>query len=121
MKWVVKTSTVRVSDKTGERVYRSLEDAPPEVRERIRRTLEGPNSQTILIANQEAYDRIASRQDDAPESFEKLRRLLRGSARAEQSAAPQQATRWKPLLAAGLGLIGLLWALWIWAIRSGMS
>ena len=34
--------------------------------------------------------------------------------------APESDGSWKRLLAAGVGLIVLLWATWIWALRSGM-
>ncbi len=59
MKWVLKTSTLRVVTKDKDRVYHSIEDLPPETQELIRETLRGPNTETIFIANQEAYSRIS--------------------------------------------------------------
>jgi hypothetical protein len=59
MKWVLKTSTLRIVTKDKDRVYHSIEDLPPETQEIIRQTLRGPNTETIFIANQEAYSRIA--------------------------------------------------------------
>jgi hypothetical protein len=59
MKWVLKTSTVRVVTKDKDRVYHSIEDLPPPMQDVIRETLRGPNTETIFIANQEAYSRIA--------------------------------------------------------------
>ncbi len=60
MKWVLKTSSVRVGTSDDDRVYRSIQDAPPELRDRIRKAIEGPNVRTILIANQTVYDQILS-------------------------------------------------------------
>ena len=58
MKWVLKTSSVRVATSDDDRVYRSIQDAPEELRARIREAIEGPDARTILIANQEVYDQI---------------------------------------------------------------
>lgn len=59
MKWVLKTSTLRIVTKDKDRIYHSIEDVPPEMQELIRQTLRGPNTETIFIANQEAHSRIA--------------------------------------------------------------
>ena len=48
MKWVIRTSTLRVSDGRGDRVYQAIDDAPEEVREQARRTFDGPNAQTSV-------------------------------------------------------------------------
>ena len=64
MKWVLKTSTLRVVTKDKDRVYHSIEDLPPAMQEVIRQTLRGPNTETIFIANQEAYSRIAGLAED---------------------------------------------------------
>jgi hypothetical protein len=60
MKWVLKTSTLRVATR-GQKdlVYQSIDDLPPEWQEKVLSTLRGPNTKTIFLANQEAYDRIA--------------------------------------------------------------
>ena len=58
MKWVLKTSSVRVATSDDDSVYRSIQDAPVEMRDRIREAIEGPDARTILITNQEAYDEI---------------------------------------------------------------
>ena len=130
MKWVVRTSALRVSDAEGDRVYRSVEEAPEELRERIHTAFAGSNSQTILIANQEAYDHIASRPDDDPtpladrlrQSLGKPRSPWHGpSRRRRDRIAAETDQSWRWLLGAGLATIAGLWALWIWAIRSGMS
>ena len=128
MKWVVKTSSVRVSDGEGDRVYRSLDDVPEELREKMRKTMDGPSSQTILIANQEAYDHAQSDDaEDLPTPLEKMRRALRPEAGPSPAPGPgtpvarEPDLAWRPLLYGGLAAIAALWSLWIWAIRSGMS
>jgi hypothetical protein len=59
MKWVLKTSTLRVATRQKDFVSESIEDLPPEWQEKVLSTLRGPNAKTIFLANQEAYDRIA--------------------------------------------------------------
>lgn len=59
MKWVLKTSTLRVATRQKDFVYQSIEDLPPEWQAKVLSTLRGPNAKTIFLANQEAYDRIA--------------------------------------------------------------
>lgn len=130
MKWVVKTSTVRVSDEGGDRVYRSIEDVPEELRDRIEQSVDGPASQTILIANQEAFDHIQSDSPELPDQLQRIRRALSGEPVAPKNPnvrppAPQRTTEpdvdWRILLGGGLAAIAALWSLWIWSIRSGMS
>lgn len=132
MKWVVRTSSLRVADSGGDRVYRSLEEAPEDLREKVRAAFEGSSSQTILIANQEAYDHIAGEHDDEGEPLaDRLRRSMgaplvrrRGASRRRRDrtrGAAEADQSWRLLLAAGLAAIGALWGLWLWAIQSGTS
>jgi len=58
MNWVMKTSSVRVSTRRGERIYRTLDEIPGPLREEILATFESENCQTILIANPEAHDHM---------------------------------------------------------------
>ena len=117
MRWVVKTSLVRVSTLNSDRVYRSLEEVPAELRDNIRETIAGPRSQTILIANQEAYDKILRGVSDLPAEMRKFQpALLRQRGRAAAAGGRQ----WQAVLIGGFAGIFMLWALWIWAIRSGM-
>ena len=116
MKWVVKTSSVRVATSGEERVYRSLEDVPPELRRKIRKTIEGPNSETIWIANQEAYERIVAQEPDIPPEMQNLRDAV-----TPQPAAPQP--RPIPKVNRVLGVLFLaavgLCLLWAWLIQAG--
>ena len=59
MKWVLKTSTLRVATRQKDFVSQSIDDLSPEWQEKVLSTLRGPNTKTIFLANQEAYDRIA--------------------------------------------------------------
>ena len=121
MKWLLRTMSVRVSDAAGERLYESLEGAPPELREKIVASINGPDSQTILIANQKAYDQIAEGDEELPEELQRLKpALLRHRASADGPRIVQADVRWKPLLGGGVGVIFVLWAIWLWALRSGM-
>ena len=121
MKWVLRTRTVRVSDQQGDRLYESLDEAPPELRAKIAESVNGPDSQTILIANQKAYDQIADGAEDLPEELRRLKpALLRHRESTERHRAAQPDSGWRRLLGGGVALIILLWALWLWALRTGM-
>ena len=118
MKWVLRTTSVRVADDQGERLYGSLDDVPPEMREKIVESLDGPHSQTILIANQKAYDHIAD-DDELPEELRRLKPALLQHRDGQEVDSAAGDGNWKGLLAGGMMLIVVLWAMWIWAIRSG--
>lgn len=120
MKWVVRTSAVRVATRRGERVYRSLDDLPKGLQQRARNSLEGPNARTILIANQEAYDRISRDVGELPPEMQRLRSSLL-SRRSKRGVSVRGADReWKVILFSGLTAIVALWAFWLWSIQSGM-
>ena len=74
MKWVLKTSTLRIVTKDKDRVYHSIEDLPPDMQDVIRETLRGPNTETIFIANQEAYSRIAGLAEDLTAGMKPMHR-----------------------------------------------
>lgn len=110
MKWVIKTSSVRVASGNQDRIFRSLDDLPPALRERVIETIEGPNSETVLIANQAAYERI-----------------VEGGRKAQQAEGPSvifetpqrsnalSTRHW--VIGAG-GAILALWAAFLWALYS---
>ena len=58
MNWVVKTSTIRIATAKKQGSFRSVEELPWELKREIKKALEGPNTETIYIANQAAYERI---------------------------------------------------------------
>lgn len=116
MKWMLKTSSVRVATAQKDRVYRSIEEAPPELRDKIRKVLGGPNVETILIANQEAYDQIAERlRDLAPEMPPSRRR----SFRLRPGAGGRVPASWRIALAIGLSGISVLSLIWFLLIQTG--
>lgn len=119
MKWILRTTSVRISDAQGERVYDSLEETPAELREKVIDSVNGPDSQTILIANQKAYDQIAEGGEELPEELRRLKpALLRHRASLEKPRAATDDDGWKKLLAGGVIVIVLLWSMWLWAIRN---
>lgn len=121
MKIVMRTGFVRVASSQGDRIYKSLDDLPETLRERARRTLDGPNADTILIADPEAYEWILEMGEGLPTEIQRAR-PPRTREKPKRTAAKSDADReWKVLLFAGGGAILTLWALWLWAIRSGMS
>ncbi len=121
MKWVVRTSAVRVATREGERVYRSLDELPQPLQTKARASLEGPNARTILIANQEAYNRISRDIGDLPPEMQRLRpSVLRQSSEKARKSMRGSDLEWKILLFGGLASILGFWGFWLWALKSGM-
>ena len=58
MKWVLKVSSVRIAKMREEVTFRSVDEIPMGLRREIKQALEGPDSETIYIANQAAYKHI---------------------------------------------------------------
>jgi hypothetical protein len=54
----IKTSTILVSDNKGLRVYPSRAEMPPQVRERLEKSLTGGMAATVLIADPRGRDEI---------------------------------------------------------------
>lgn len=119
MKWVLRTSSVRVADKQGDRLYESLENVPAEMRDKVVDALNGPDSQTILIANQNAYDRIADGGEELPEGLRRLKPALLRRRELHEPEASDASKGWQRLLAGGVFAIVALWVMWLWALRSG--
>ena len=120
MKWVLRTTTVRVSDARGERLYDSLAETPSELREKIVESVNASDAQTILIANQKAYDQIAGGGEELPEELRRLKpALLRHRASLELPRLKPTDAAWKRLLGGGLIAIVVFWVIWLWAIQSG--
>jgi hypothetical protein len=124
MTWVGRTGFVRVASSEGDRIYRSLDDLPDDLRDQARLALEGSNAETILIADPESYERIVKSGDVAPPDELQWLRPSKHSEDAEEttpSAEPQGAGQWKIVLGVGIAAILTLWAIWLWAVQSGMS
>jgi ferric-dicitrate binding protein FerR (iron transport regulator) len=108
MRWVLKTSSVRVATAEHEQVYRSLEDVPTDLQKEIRKTLEGPNSDTIYIANQEAYERIKELTHELPGKIT----VSEEKPPAPKGLAELVARRWWIVLAAGCSALAVFSLLW---------
>jgi hypothetical protein len=123
MKWVGRTGFVRVASAQGDRIYRSLDDLPEDLREQARLALEGSNSETILIADPESYERIVKSGGAKPDELQWLRPAKHSEeAKATTpSASPEADRHWKIVLGVGVLAILTLWAIWLWAVQSGMS
>ena len=114
MRWVLKTASVRVATREKEDVYRSIEDVPTDLRAEIQEVFAGPNSKTIFIANQEAYERIKEHHSS---KF--------GTDAREEPGLPPATGRpgggWRLALAAALSTMSALALLWLWLILVGKS
>ena len=123
MKWVGRTGFVRVASSQGDRIYRSLEDLPDDLRDQARLALEGKNAETILIADPESYERIVKSGDASPAELQWLRpaKGIEDAKPARQAAEPAAEGQWKIVLGVGVVAILALWAIWLWAVQSGMS
>ncbi len=113
MKWVLKTWSVRIATRDQDRLYHSIQDAPPELRERIKEVTQGPDSETIFIANQEAYDHLFKTSKEVPANF----RNVEMEADRTESEPPRQLTpianRVLAAMFAAFAAVGLIWALLI--------
>ena len=116
MRWVLRTSSVRIATRDQDRVYRSIQDAPPELRERIKEVLQGPDSETIFIANQEAYDRLFKTSKEAPPNF---RNVEMEADRRENEIQRHLTPSARRVLAAMFSAIGALWLIWALFIQIG--
>jgi hypothetical protein len=99
-----RTSTVLISKGGGGRVYRSVEEAPARLRAQLRKSLNGANAATILIADRRGRQEIAKALRGLPGAS--LRRL--GIAGSLSPGAPRWLTpRRKALLAAAICALAL--------------
>lgn len=75
MNRVLKTSSIRIATARKEAYFRSVEELPVELKKEIKKALEGPDTETLHIANQAAYERIGElaweRQDSESAAEEK--------------------------------------------------
>ena len=123
MKWVGRTGFVRVASAQGDRIYRSLEELPEDLRDQARLALEGSNSETILIADPESYERIVKSGGATPAELPWLRpaKQTEDATAASPHAGPKADSQWRIVLGVGIAGILALWAIWLWAVQSGMS
>ncbi len=112
MKWVVKSSSVIVGSASGDDVFESVEDCPAPLQQKIRETLDGPNTRTILITNQDAFYRII-------QSIHALPPEMRQTAIEMESARePTQLPPWYAIAGGLLAMATALFGLFLWAAHS---
>ena len=79
---VFQTSTVLISTERADRVYRSVDEVPQRLRNRLLKTTHGANSATILIADRKGRKEIdkAMRKLPATSHRRMVHSMLRGAA-----------------------------------------
>ena len=83
---VFQTSAVMISTGGADLLYRSVEEVPPPLRNRLLKSTNGANSATILIADRRGRKEVSKAVRSLPNSAQ--RRLL-GSLLGNQAASPR--------------------------------
>ena len=73
-----------------------------------------------MIANQNAYDEIADGGEELPEELRRLKPALLRHRQTTTLKRAESDASWKRLLAAGVGVIVLLWLFGFGLSKSGM-
>jgi hypothetical protein len=109
---VVKTSQVRISAGGEDRVYTSIDEVPPEVRKQIRRALNGPLSDTIVIADEAGRQRIFEAIRGLPPHLQKK---VMAAVQVAGDPPPRLSRRARIAIAVGIGVgVAVLLAhLWV--------
>ena len=111
----LKTSTIFVSVGQHTHVYRSVDDMPASLRQRLEKTTTGSNSATILIADRKGKEELVRAIQGLPSSIP-LRVTEDARRKREHREKVDRATARRYWLE--IGLIGvlafLLWSLAIW-------
>jgi undecaprenyl pyrophosphate synthase len=112
----VKSSTIFISVRGGTRVYRSIDEVPPELRRRLEETTTGANARTILIANRKGREELV-RAIETRTTAEPEKKLVQ-SAPAEPASEPEGRVprNWKPVLELGALVLAVLtlWLFFFW-------
>lgn len=83
---VFQTSTVLISTRGADRVYRSVDEVPARLRSRLLKTTNGANSATILIADRRGRKQIDKAMRKLPGPAQ--RKLMHSILSGEQSVDP---------------------------------
>jgi hypothetical protein len=83
---VFQTSTVLISTERADRVYRSVDEVPARLRNRLLKTTNGANSATILIADRKGRKEIDKAMRKLPASSQ--RRMVHSMLGGEPSVDP---------------------------------
>ena len=114
---VFQTSAVLISTGGGERIYRSVDEVPARLRNRLLKTTNGANSATILIADRKGRREIDKAMRKLPGSAQ--RRLVRSILSGDRIADPlawltPARRRW---IAATVGVLALALAATVFLYR----
>jgi hypothetical protein len=110
---VVKTSQVRVAAGDEDRIYHSMDELPPDLRRQLRQVLNGPLSDTIVIADEAGRKRIFEAIRGLPPHLQK--KVLAAIQVAEPVRRPL--SRWMKAVVLALlllALAALVARLWVW-------
>ncbi len=110
---LVRTSAVRIATGESDVVYPSVDEVPPELRRGLQRAIVNPNSETIVIADeqgrQEIFQVINGLNPDAQ------KKVLAAVKLAQPPAPPLRALRtWRLFFAVSGLLLLLLFLWWVW-------
>jgi hypothetical protein len=93
-----RSSTIFIATGRETRVYRSVEDVPPELRQKLVSCTRGINSATILIADKHGREELVRTLQGRPSEVEcRLLENLRSSEPEPEPNAPQQKSRLQSL------------------------
>ena len=110
---LVRTSTIRISAGAKDEVYKSVSDLPPELRQQLQQVINGPDTETVVIADDRGREEIFQIIHGLPpDSQKKVLAALEIHPASDGRMATFRAWRgW--LLIAGALLLGLLLR-WVW-------
>jgi hypothetical protein len=93
-----RSSTIFIATGRETRVYRSVEDVPPELRQKLVSCTRGINSATILIADKHGREELLRTFQDRPSEVEcRLRESLRPSHPEREPNEPERKSRLQSL------------------------
>ncbi len=102
---VFQSSTVLISADGAKRVYRSMEEVPDPLRNRLLKSTNSQNSATILIADRRGRQEIAKAMRNLPGSPQ--RRLMQSLLESKIAGDGRLAPAWKRLIAAAFLMLTL--------------
>jgi len=93
-----RSSTIFIATGRETRVYRSVEDVPPELRQKLVSCTRGINSATILIADKHGREELVRTLQGRPSDVEcRLLESLRASRPEPEPPSPEQKSRLQSL------------------------
>ena len=112
---IVKASSVRVAAGQTDRIYNSLDDLPADLRRQLQRALNGPESETILIADEKGREQVFAVIEGLPPDVQKR---VRAALRIPSSAAPFASTAVRAALVVVAVAFVMFVVWWVWVSAS---